>query len=588
MPGSAVQISAVHIFIHGNADPNVGLLIVKSLRPDCLAQTVKPEVYMHNVGGEWPSDILGFAVGRLLAQGITLTETNFLVENGRAFGRQIYVVYLKSDSAAGRARISRPEPAFKSTPVAEPAPSPISRRSALIGAAVALVLIIAGIGVLRIRRSQYEGTHLSGHTGLVNYLAVTPDGKHALSGSEDRTVKVWDLVSGRLLATLPGIQAGPISNQVAVSPDGKRAVMGGMILDVETGKEYPVISGSPAVISMDDDLVIFRGAGARSGDDITVCDLRACKILSAFSVQGPAAVAPDCKTAISHKESLDPSRDYFTGWDMTTGKELFTFSRGKGNTVGTSNAEVGPSEHIAGIAIAPDGKRAVSTTEFGLNEVWDLPSGKLIRSLKGGREVTITPDGARAIIFSYNYDNDSKCGVTMLDLSTGAGLSRQILEVGRMATFTLTPDCKRMVSNSNEGGGIWNLETGERLSTAPIPYNPSFENDLAPVSRFYVSSSSEGIGVWDLQTGRQTFTTSARVAALTPDGKRVVLAGRNFTALELWDLETGKQMRTLATYAQITAIAIAPDAGLAVCASRDGFDMQVWDLNEGKLAAFRR
>ena len=53
-------------------------------------------------------------------------------------------------------------------------------------------------------------------------VALTPDGKRAVSASYDRTLKVWELDSGRLLRTLEGHKA--LVNAVALTPDGKRAV----------------------------------------------------------------------------------------------------------------------------------------------------------------------------------------------------------------------------------------------------------------------------------------------------------------------------------------------------------------------------
>jgi len=44
----------------------------------------------------------------------------------------------------------------------------------------------------------------SGHTGAVNAVAVTPDGRGAVSGSQDKPLKVWDLKNGRGLHTLAG------------------------------------------------------------------------------------------------------------------------------------------------------------------------------------------------------------------------------------------------------------------------------------------------------------------------------------------------------------------------------------------------
>ena len=63
---------------------------------------------------------------------------------------------------------------------------------------------------------------LEGHTNSVRAVAVTPDGRSAVSGSEDRTLRVWDLESGQTLRTLEGHTSSV--NAVAVAPDGRRAV----------------------------------------------------------------------------------------------------------------------------------------------------------------------------------------------------------------------------------------------------------------------------------------------------------------------------------------------------------------------------
>ena len=62
---------------------------------------------------------------------------------------------------------------------------------------------------------------LRGHAGFVTAVAVTPDGRIAISASDDKTLKVWELDSGRELYTLRG-HAWPVT-AVAVTPDGQRA-----------------------------------------------------------------------------------------------------------------------------------------------------------------------------------------------------------------------------------------------------------------------------------------------------------------------------------------------------------------------------
>jgi small GTP-binding protein len=61
-----------------------------------------------------------------------------------------------------------------------------------------------------------------GHSRLVFGVAVTADGRLAVSGSSDKTVRVWELASGQCLATLEGHSG--IVYKVAVTADGRLAV----------------------------------------------------------------------------------------------------------------------------------------------------------------------------------------------------------------------------------------------------------------------------------------------------------------------------------------------------------------------------
>jgi WD40 repeat protein len=72
----------------------------------------------------------------------------------------------------------------------------------------------AGVAVIR----AGEGT-AEGHTGEVNSAIFAPDGGRILTGSDDRTARLWDL-DGKPLATLQG-HTGPVESTV-FSPDGGR------------------------------------------------------------------------------------------------------------------------------------------------------------------------------------------------------------------------------------------------------------------------------------------------------------------------------------------------------------------------------
>ncbi len=137
---------------------------------------------------------------------------------------------------------------------------------------------------------------LAGHSDSVFAVAATPDGKHAVSASDDDTLKVWDLESGREVRTLAGHSDSVFA--VAVAPDGKRVV------------------------------------SASHDQTLKVWDLESGMLLTSFAAEGPVnccAVAP-CGTSVVagddagqiHILRLEPGRP-----KVTTAPERQEPARGK-------------------------------------------------------------------------------------------------------------------------------------------------------------------------------------------------------------------------------------------------------------------
>ncbi len=81
---------------------------------------------------------------------------------------------------------------------------------------------------------------LEGHTDVIVALAVSSDGKRIVTGSDDGTVRLWDVESKKSLAVFKG-HIGPVK-AVAFSPDGKRIASGGgdttvRVWDIASNKE---------------------------------------------------------------------------------------------------------------------------------------------------------------------------------------------------------------------------------------------------------------------------------------------------------------------------------------------------------------
>src|SRR5262249_14614689 len=137
-----------------------------------------------------------------------------------------------------------------------------------------------------------EVQRLAGHSDVVWTVALSSDGCRALSGSQDRTVRLWDTDTGKeACPTMKGHTE--VISSVAFLPDGTRALSACWdktirIWDLETGKEVDKLSIGAPVLSV----ALRKGGkhvllGSNDGK-LRYWDLQAKKEVRAFA--GPAGM----------------------------------------------------------------------------------------------------------------------------------------------------------------------------------------------------------------------------------------------------------------------------------------------------------
>jgi WD40 repeat protein len=340
---------------------------------------------------------------------------------------------------------------------------------------------------------------MEGHQEGIWACALTPDGQRVVSASRDKTLRVWDMRSGELLAVLEGHDDE--ARDCAVMPDGRRVVSASSdrtlrIWDLETAQCITTLTGHQS------------------------------RVLA-------CSVTPDGRRIVS--ASSDRT---LRVWDAATGDALTILAGHEGE--------------VRDCAVTPDGRRVVSVSRDGCLRIWNLEAGTAEATLDApGTFVdscAVSPDGTRVIAAAS--DRGSKGLLHVWDLGT-----RQRIATWRWPSWTVTgcvvtPDGERVISTGSTIR-VWELATGKELFDVGHLGHKDIVLACAvtPEGRFVVSASwDHTLRVWNLDAVR-TSVVAARgnpgpVMECTPtvDGRRTVSAIHG-GGLEIRDLCTGRVLR---------------------------------------------
>ena len=436
---------------------------------------------------------------------------------------------------------------------------------------------------------------LEGHTKSVSSVSYSPDGKYIATGSweyngDDKTVRIWDASSGECVKMFEGHTKSVRS--VSYSPDGKYIATGNAdktvrICNVSSGKCVKTLEGHTksvrSVSYSPDGKYIVSG-----GYDGTV---RIWDVSSVECVKTPEGQSNNTKS----ENSSSIGNSIATGSDDKTGDDGRTVSVDKTRSVdkttqiqdASSGERVktleGHTDYVLSVCYSPNGKYIASGGVDENIRIWDASSGECVKTFEGHTDrvlsVCYSPDGY--YIASGSMDRT----VRIWDISNGECVKTL---KGRMSWFysvNYSPDGKFIASGSEDNTvRIWDTSNGECVKTLKgHKYDVYFAN-YSPDGKFIASGGGdENIRIWDASSGEcvqllKGNTNHIFSVSYSPSGKYIA-SGSMDNTVKIWNTTSGECVKTLIGHKNnVRSVSYSPDGKYIVSGSEDS-TVRIWDAS---------
>ncbi len=397
---------------------------------------------------------------------------------------------------------------------------------------------------------------------VINSIAFSPDGKKLASASNDKTIQLWNLETGKPTKTLNKHKESV--NSVAFSPDGKQLISGSVddtvrLWDTESGTQLKVFKGP------EDDINKIYGLGNRGIRSVSFSPDG--KRLAFTSWDAGTVHVLDVEKWISLKilkGDQDETRVNAVVFSQLNGRWLASSHEANIRIWDTENYELhkvlnAPSL-ITSLSFSPDGKRIASSTVGGSVQIWDTENGNVLRDFLVHWDKKTRYFKPDSVSFSSDGKWLASSGKGEIQLWDAApqkrGAYRKLDHIpGEIKMASFTPDEKRIVFATNSTVWLWDTRTEKLTSIKPedLDLHERLRHyAFSPDKRYLATLYQKGdkIQLRDATTGdvqtklKSTTSSSFKTFSFSPNSKLLASASYD-NKIKIWSVENGTKQNNI-------------------------------------------